>query len=469
MAAASARLSRTSQQVWFAIIATLMAGIAPVMLISSTPLNDGSSPAWIPAYIFVIVVGLRFAWVVATQPQRLFEVVFWLFTYVFMGLAPIAQLRSGRYPSTISFVDTSLNVETVAAVAIGTAAFCVGLAIAGQRRKGPRRAYRVPRTNPYRLQILCFFSILFTLLYIHKVGVGVLLGNRLHRSNVEADIYGPLITAIVNASATLPLIICFAGLIRWRRERKRQGLRGPIFLPFVVFVLMAIVLSPTSIPRYYFGTAIIAVLASLGATSTPLRARLFALLLAFGLVIVFPFAAASRTPERLTLADLGGPAQVLTTADFDAFDQLNNGIAYVDQNGAQNGQQLAGAVLFAVPRMFWENKPIDTGILLAQYRDYDEENLSAPIWAEFFVDGGWGFLIIGMAGLGYLLRRLDLRAALDRGAGGTALLITLPFYLVIILRGSLLQSMAGFSVLVLTGLFITTRKPLRNSIDAASP
>jgi len=37
---------------------------------------------------------------------------------------------------------------------------------------------------------------------------------------------------------------------------------------------------------------------------------------------------------------------------------------------------------------------------------------------------------------------------------------TLPFYLIIMLRGSLLQSMAGFTVLVLCSLLVGRRRPV---------
>src|SRR3954453_8900041 len=81
----SARKPRTIEGAgWFAVTATMLCGIAPVLLIGSTKLGvkDASidfmdpagvrfsHPAWWVALVVLIVIGLRFSWVVATHPQR---------------------------------------------------------------------------------------------------------------------------------------------------------------------------------------------------------------------------------------------------------------------------------------------------------------------------------------------------------------------------------------------------------------
>ena len=150
----------------------------------------------------------------------------------------------------------------------------------------------------------------------------------------------------------------------------------------------------------------------------------------------------------------------MSTSDFDAFDQVNNTVNYVQVEGHTRGRQLAGSALFWVPRVGWPDKPTNTGELLANFRDYDYGNLSAPVWAEFWIDGGWPLLLVGMGELGWLLRRSDERAKARPSQPAPRRLVgILPFYMIIVLRGSMLQAMAGLTVLVLSGLFITTRAP----------
>lgn len=442
----------------------MMCGLAPALLIGSTQLGTREptvhDPHWALTLWILIPVGLRFAWVVATKPQRFFEVVFWLFTYVFLGLAPMVQLRTGQLPETIPVLDTSLNLETILLIIAGSITFALGLALGGGDSRTRQRVRKFESTTaPHRLLILCAVSMLFSTYYASRLGLGVLFGPRDSRSAIEGNIWPQTVNAVVKAGATFPLIICFTGLMRWRRERKAIGLPGPTWLPVLVFVLLAVVVNPISVPRYYAGTAILAVAAGLGAISTPRRARIFALAIAFGLVLGFPYASAARTTETTTLADRGGPARVLASADFDAFDQINNSIAYVRANGPAHGQQFSGAMLFFVPRAVWTSKPEDTGPLLADFREYKVTNLSSPIFAELFVDGGWALVLVGMAAIGFGVRRVDLRAVRETQRGSsTALAVVLPFYMIILLRGSLLQAMAGLAVLVTTGLFVGGRK-----------
>src|SRR5207253_291263 len=152
-------------------------------------------------------------------------------------------------------------------------------------------------------------------------------------------------------------------------------------------------------------TAALAVLTALGGAATAQRIRKLGLFLAVGLVLVFPYADAARTTDGT--GDKGGPVQALASADFDAFCQITNTVSYVQDLGATQGRQLLGAALFWVPRTLWAGKPQDTGIVLADFRTYKVTNLSAPLWAEFFINGQWLLLVAGMGALGFVLRRLD--------------------------------------------------------------
>lgn len=440
--------------VWFAVTATVLSGLSPLLLIASTPTSSATSDSWLWAALLTVVVGLRYAWLVERGGRRLFEQIVWLFTYVFLGLAPLAQMRSGQYPATTPFLDTSLNARTMAVVAAGTAAFAGGVALAGRRADaGPRVDVLVA---PHRVLALTAFALLMTAYYVVTVGPGAMFGLRADRTALEAAAWpDETVRAIVKACATLPLLVIFAALQRWRSQRRRRGESGPSLLPWAVLAAMALVVNPISSPRYVAGTAALAVLVALGATSSLWRARTFAVVLAAGLVLVFPYADVTRNETSSSTQRDVGPAQALSTGDFDAFDQLNNAVAYTQQEGHTYGRQLSGALFFWVPRSVWPDKPVDTGILLADFREYTFSNLSAPAWAELYIDGSWPLLGLGMAGLGVLVRRLDLRRAPADGYGVPVLAVIVPFYLVIALRGSLLQSMAGLSVLVSSGLFVS--------------
>ncbi|MGI3785393.1 MAG: hypothetical protein ACRYG2_31970, partial [Janthinobacterium lividum] len=83
-------------------------------------------------------------------------------------------------------------------------------------------------------------------------------------------------------------------------------------------------------------------------------------------------------------------------------------------------------------------------------------NLSAPIWAEMLLNFGlWGVPVLSLL-MGYALGRLD-RAFRDLPESGALPIATavLPFYLLILLRGSLLQATGSLVVLLASIAFIS--------------
>lgn len=76
-----------------AMSVTLCVGV-PFMLTLNTAVPTWSPIPW-PAVGVMVVSGARYAWLVASSRRHLYEMVLWLFTYVFMGYAPFVQQRLG--------------------------------------------------------------------------------------------------------------------------------------------------------------------------------------------------------------------------------------------------------------------------------------------------------------------------------------------------------------------------------------
>jgi hypothetical protein len=378
------------------------------------------------------------------------------------------------FPGTTADIETRYLRPAMVIVAVGILGFTAGLALAGRTWRSVHagaaadgvatagRRFAVRPVTALGIALLTIGAILAATYYVNLLGYRVLFTTRLERGDAE-DALGltSASLALLKAVATLPLLVSFAALMRLRAQRRAAGRGLPLILPLLVLGLLGLVVNPFVSPRYVFGTALGSVLLCFGIAATRHRVRVFSLLLAVSLVLVFPYADARRSTEDFDLSTQPGPVESLSTADFDAFCQIVNAVDFVHARGHTDGEQLVGAVLFWVPRQLWPDKPVDTGILLADYRGYSFTNLSAPLWAELFIDGGWMLLLVGMAALGFALRRLDDQAVrtLMRGSAlpGGVLISVLPFYLVIMLRGSLLQSMAGATVLVGSSLLVSGR------------
>ncbi|NVN00099.1 oligosaccharide repeat unit polymerase [Arthrobacter sp. SDTb3-6] len=379
-------------------------------------------------------------------------------------MAPYVQQRLGIEPSTTLNLDSNFYDAAAIMVLIGSFAVMLGSHFGIHKKI---LVASIPRViSQARANILSIGAI-FLFLYVGlKIGFGSFFLNRsdyvLARMSAWPD---SSITAMVTGGLNMSLLVAVVAQIQLRKNYKALGTPAPRFLPAITTLALFIAVNPFNSPRYVFGTVILAIFATLGASATLIRYRIFSASAIVGMVLVFPLADAFRRSSTANIRDQG-PIMALTSGDFDAFAQIVNTLDFVSSNGILWGRQFIGVILFWMPRSFWPEKPIDTGTVLAEYKGYAYQNLSSPIWSELFINGGWVALVIGMFLIGYYLRRLDQKTeiALVSSAGLPILASILPFYLLIILRGSLLNAASYFLVIILCSWFVTRKAVLIESL-----
>lgn len=451
----------------YAIITALgLCAAAPLIVISMTPTNTDN--AWWLGCVVLIVAGARFSWLMGSGQARLMEFSFWTFTYVFMGLAPLVQLRTEHYPGTTSGIDQDLNELTMLVILAGVLAAIAGLCIPWVKQS---ESSHPERLNDNRIIVLATFALVINATYILLLGPSVFFESRAALTLArDALTTNPIVNSLISASATVPLLVSFLTLLAARR-RAAGGSRVKFTVLAVCTANAALfTVNPIGSARYMFGTFVLAMLAGLGAYATPTRVRTVAFAFLLGLVGVFPIADAFRRTATATIsaADID-PLIALTTGDFDAFAQVNNTVLYVSEVGLTWGRQAVGVVLFWVPRDIWPTKPMDTGVLLAQFRGYQFDNLSAPLWAEFYINFGIAGVIIGMFALGVWMHRSDRRTVslVESRQAPPIVALILPFYLIMLLRGSLLQAMAFLTVMVASALLVRDWSGRRRTLPDA--
>jgi O-antigen polysaccharide polymerase Wzy len=451
------------EEQWAALLAAWVCAalviVFPILVIRYTPIPAATT--WRGLLVVTTISGLRYSWIVGAGIRRPYEMSFWVFTYVFLGLAPLAQLRMEQIPDTTPRVDPALNGAAIVIVVIGITSFAVGLALARTGGiLGPRttRAFApAAAIAPRRALLLAAFALLADAYYIGKVGIGTLLSSRVELYDAVAANWQDPISAVVSAVAAMSVLIAFVALVKVADQQPRRDW-GLVAVIVIVGVVLALTLNPITNARYTFGTAALAVAALFGLLATRTRFRLTAMSAVVALILVFPLLDAFRYSTQGEFKSTS-PLASFTSPDYDAFAQINNTKLYTDRSGLTYGRQALGVVLFWVPRKLWANKPTDTGVLLANSRHYPFTNLSAPLWSELFVNGGWPLLVIGMFGLGVIARRQDERIelTLQRARAPGVLACILPFYLIILLRGSLLQAMSNLLVILVCSLFVLRR------------
>ena len=440
-------------------VGVAMVVVLPALLIYVTPAQKDS--VWVYALVVTTISGTRYAWIVAEGRRRLYEVSFWVFTYVFVGIAPLVQLRTGETPSTTPGIDTTLHFDAMMMVIVGVIAFVIGLSIYGSRsisgsRSFLRAPYAVTGVDLRRAISLAVFALLADAYFIRKVGIGNLLSSRDELHAMVTSIWPESsISALVGGVVTMTLLVSFIALVKCIKDTKNH--EWPLIaLTVLVGLALATTVNPIVSPRYIFGTVALSVAAVFGLFATPRLFRLTAILWVFALIVVFPFADAFRNSTNPEFKS-SSPVESMTSPDFDAIDQINNTLLYVERHGVTVGRQAMGAALTWVPRRLWPDKPRDTGAVLAEDRGYGYTNLSGPVWAECISTAAGRLLSSECLGWRIVVRSQDNRIeeSIRRARAPSIFALILPFYLTILLRGSLLQAMSHLFVIAGATIFVS--------------
>jgi hypothetical protein len=432
--------------------------------------NGGRGTTWYTMLGVMVLAAARLAQLTAKGETRLLEFVTWVYIYVFFGLAATIQLRTGAVSTTTPGMPSEYDGRTARAVLFGIVAFMLGVAVARRTGSGQGHAGADAEINVRRAKALLALGFLPALYYVASIGVGTLFTDRTTMRAVRSAVWPDLSTsAIVFALSAYPILVAVHALAYARRhqppaQRRRSTILAIIGAAFVMFIV-----NPLSSARYVFGSIWGSLLNAAGAFRTAARTRLTMLGVVLAFLFVFPIADAFRRPEVTTFR-AGFFEEYEYNGDYDSFWQITNAIIFVDEQGITWGRQLLGSLLFWVPRAIWRDKPMDTGVMLAEYRGYSFNNLSAPLWAEAMVNFGWIGLILLFLLVGLAVGRLDLAAAgaLQRGTWSAVPVAITSFYVFILLRGSLLQATGALAVMLVCSFAVRGRRRVE-STDPPGP
>jgi len=467
---------------------SVMTPIAVVILGALVPLSlivnqvaDGAYAEWPWAFVVAAYAGSRLAALVVRGEKRLYTFSYFLYCYLFLGLAPLVQLSRGVFPSVAPWVEMDSNAPALAIILTGMVAFDVGQLIKRRRAPGPITgpdsdkfdlAIAAPSINKHRFNLLVSLTLGLTLVFTILVGPATYFQSRTEVfASIDAGVSNGSLAVLMRAAVVASLLVTFAATVAIVGSRRAKNSFGLIVLALTLGGASLIITNVVNAPRYLAIVVMVGILAALGIFATRGRIRIaFASALA-GFIFVFPVLGGFRTSVNFAsaTADL---EQVLLGGDYDSFAQINNAVSYVSSEGFEFGRQLIGSLFVWVPRSVWEGKPTSTSTLVSQYMGYPFTNVSSPLWAELLVDFGVIGVVLGFFSLGTLLRRLDdkmeLLSSLGRYTGLAGMVI--PFYLVIVLRGALLSTVPTLFVMLLCIGFITSgKKASLLDMDSSEP
>ena len=360
------------------LVAAVLAGVVPLALLQAVP-DDLRSGAWRLTLAVMVWAGLRLAHRIAVGRPALFDFVFWLFAYIFMGLAPTAQMRADQPSTTTPGLDPVDDARIAAVVLVGLACYEIGRAVArhgsswgaalrgradgaaaggnaadDDAAPGGRDADRpVLDVVPRRAVVLTVVGVLAAAYFVTRVGFSTLFMSRYTAYDIRSERMPDVaVRSIVSAAGSYPLLVAAGVYLRiW--ATRALGARSTRYAPLLALavVVLLTVVNPISAARYDFGTVVFALVVIVGAVGhrgTGPGAHGGG---RRGAAVRVPVADAFRSDSASTPARNGFFGEYLANPDYDAFWQIGNALLYADERPrAQPLRQATGVLLFWVPR-----------------------------------------------------------------------------------------------------------------------
>jgi hypothetical protein len=447
-------------------------------------LSGESGPGAMGVYGWILAGygAARLSYLAVTGEKRILSLTFWLFVYVWMGLAPMLQLATGDLP-LLGVYNHAEAFHAFGIVALGLAAFEFGAITARGRADfgfaALRRNVLDRRVLPGRniaAGVVATMSVMVLVSYLGGwESLVVSRGDLIVRTLELVGSEGLSNFLIFTSFLRVPIcVVYFLSLYLWKhRATLLTGRLRAMSLPMlVVFAAVNLfVNNPLNSPRYWIGTIVLGTLFVVLPDRPRYSLALWAFVLLAALILVFPHADLFRNrvdPEAV--GDIGLTVN-LQTMDFDAFQQLMNAGLYVSANGVSFGRQLLGALGFWMPRSVWTTKPLPSGQLVAMESGYQFTNLSMPLWGEAYLDGSYVAVVFMFAAYGFFLSKTErhyLRSAEMLGTAGAVGVPIVAAYQLFLLRGALISGVA-YLVPIIAMLALCTRRISRASVLRSAP
>lgn len=421
--------------------------LVPTILLPEQPWSSFAVPLLL-VYASIVYSGTRLALLALQGQRKLLSLTFWIFTYVWVGVAPLTQLTTGQFlwPGTYS-EDTQTHAAFV--VLVGLIAYDLGSRMA-ESRKFRFKNRIVPdglRLSKRRMYFLGLLAIACSASMVYLLpDIGMLFEpSEIFQQEIMAS-FSKTGLLIISAFLHVPVFVALL-LIWWMwLNRKEFGVarseRTWLAMFLLLLVLVNIVLTnPINSPRYLVGTIVLSFAFMTLRWSTRQSMGLWIAGLLTALMVLFPYADLFRWGDpELEVQSVTN--QLAVSGDYDSFQQLMNTLEFVSDYGITLGFQLLGVLFFWIPRSIWVSKPNTSGEVVAEYSGYVSTNLTSPLWAEAFINAGLIGVIVGFFAYGTFTSALQ-RAYLERSSSYSLLNVLVPLlaaYQIFFIRGTLLSA-----------------------------
>jgi oligosaccharide repeat unit polymerase len=424
------------------------------LIIPAILMKGAVSFEMLPFYLITLYSSIRLALIITSTRMRMLEMTFFIFVYVFFGVAALSQVNLNEFPWGAGTYNTTSILNGAFIIMSGMAAYELGLFF--NKIKSSDNVLKNYDVNLFLVVSVGLFSFI-----IGVIGKGGFQSLFLPRNELTAlaqslgvdTTIGLVFTVLVR----IPIFVALMFAILLYIDKKKENLlsRSNFLLLLLIIILMILTLvanNPVSTARYWVGTIYIGLLFSVIKWNR-FTQPIILLFITTVLLIVFPYADIFRNSLNIEITIRPLTEIMASKGDYDSFQQVMNIVDYTSYFGITYGMQFLGVLFFWVPRTIWFDKPIGSGATVAEGLGYQFTNVSAPLWSEFYINFGFLGLIILFFLYGWGSAKLQIKYEISkRNKMINFYRIFVPVfsaYQLFMLRGDLLSSFAYVAPIVL--------------------
>lgn len=374
------------------------------------------------------------------KPYSLFK-IFYLFSFLFFGIAPIIQFysKSTIYDARLLKESEVFATNCIINIILILHYFFYKFFYSNSRisaNNNSKYEYlvtdKILSTRQMIVLILMSVFSFFSVLYNNNFSILSMLlrgGSFKEESIINASSIYLIVEQVFRPIA----MISFLYYINTKSKNK--------FMYIILFLLAILTCFPTGIPRFYAAALYIPL--CLMSFSWIRKQNVFSYVIIVGMLFLFPFLDNFREFSSDRKFYMGLDFKMFKTGHFDSF---QNFALIMNEDIVTGGRQLLGVIFFWIPRIFWPSKPIGSGTVLAEQAGFEFDNISANIFAEGYINFGYIGILMFLIGITYITARIDKiywtkTITLPNSPFRIIYLILLGMYFFII-RGDLLSSTA---------------------------
>ena len=396
---------------------------------------------------FILLIIISFFMVFGDKYNYSINKLFYLYSYFFLGIAPILQYSYNINLWTNKDILEKEYLKLNIILIISLMFYQILYYLFSKRKNTKLENYFLKKFSlknkklKKSLLIILPLIVLFLTLYRLNFNFSLLFFKTNLRSSLLSK-YSQINSLLYN---NFIVIIPFICLVIFKILKIKNKI-----IEVCLLIIFLLVNFPTALSRYAVARVYIPIII----LYSKILRKYFMLnfTIVFGLLYLFPFLNQFRYFKNFESIKFNLDFSMFLEGHFDSY---QNFLRVINENIITNGKQLLGVILFWVPRSIWKEKPIGSGTLLAERADLTYSNIAMNYFGEGYINFGYIGIVLFIIFIAYINARFDKLYWNYREKN-----YFVVFYLIMlsmeifILRGDLMSSFAYLIGSFLSGIFV---------------